>query len=113
MANYCFVAPILAGGVDRMHTLIKNEITNNAASHDAFLRSAGMSREQVWIQHTPMGDFAIVSYEVEDPAKTFSAIATSTHPYAVKFRNHLTAAHGIDFTKPMDMNERLLDWHAN
>jgi len=111
MANYCFVAPILEGGVDKMHSYIKNEVTNNA-SHDEFLRSAGMTREQVWVQHTPMGDFAVVSFEVEDPAKTFAAIATSKHPYAVKFRNHLKTVHGIDVTQPMDLNERVLDWRA-
>jgi len=111
MANYCFVAPILEGGLDRMHAFIKNEITNNA-SHDEFLRSAGMSREQVWVQHTPMGDFAVVSYEVEDAAKVFAAVATSSHPYAAKFRAHLKAAHGIDVTQPMELNQRVLDWHA-
>ena len=111
MANYCFVAPILPGGLDRMHAFIKNEITNNA-SHDEFLRSAGMSREQVWVQKTPMGDFAVVSYEVEDAGKVFAAVATSNHPYAVKFRNHLKAAHGIDVTQPMELNERVLNYQA-
>ncbi len=111
MANYCFVTPILEGGVDKVHSFIKNEITNNA-SHDEFMRSVGLSREQLWIQHTPMGDFAVASFEVEDTAKTFAAIATSTHPYAVKFRNHLKTAHGVDLTQPMELNQRVLDWHA-
>ncbi|MDR3576988.1 MAG: hypothetical protein P4L50_24245 [Anaerolineaceae bacterium] len=111
MANYCFVAPILPGGLDKMQAFIKNEVTNNA-SHDEFLKSAGMSREQVWVQKTPMGDFAVVSWEVEDAGKTFAAMVTSNHPYAVKFRNHLKAAHGIDVTQPMELNERMLNWQA-
>ena|ERR1035437_4750126 len=111
MANYCFVAPILAGGMDKVHSFIKDEITNNA-NHDRFNRSAGMTREQVWVQHTPMGDFAVVSYEVDDPAKTFAALASSTDPYAVKFRNFLKEVHGIDFSQPMQLNERVLNWVA-
>jgi hypothetical protein len=59
-----------------------------------------------------MGDFAVVSYEVEDAAKTFAAVAISSHPYAAKFRAHLKAAHGIDVTQPMELNQRVLDWHA-
>jgi hypothetical protein len=112
MANYCFVAPILAGGADKMVSFIQDEITNNA-NHDRFVRSAGMTREQVWIQHTPMGDFAVVSYEVEDPATTFAALTNSTDPYAIKFRNFLKEAHGIDFSQPMPLNDLVLNWAAN
>jgi hypothetical protein len=110
MANYCFVAPILPNGMEKMQTFIKNEVPT--PSHDEFMRSAGLSREQVWVQHTPMGDFAVVSFEVEDAGKTFAAIATSKHAYAVKFRNHLKAVHGIDVNQPMELNERVVNWQA-
>jgi hypothetical protein len=111
MANYCFVVPILPGGADKMLAFIQNEIKNNP-EHDRVVKSAGMTREQVWIQPTPMGDFAVVSYEVDDPAKTFRVLTDSTEPYAIKFRNLLKEAHGVDFSQPMPLNTLARNWAA-
>jgi len=111
MANYCFVAPILPGGEDKMNKWIHDEL-GKSADHDRVMRQAGVSREQVWIQRTPMGDFAVASYESDDPAKTFQVLASSNDPWAAKFRDLLSKVHGIDFSKAMPLNELVADWHA-
>ena len=111
MSNYCFVAPILPGGEDTMKVWIHENLNKNA-DHDRVMRQAGVSREQVWIQHTPMGDFAVSSFETDDPGKTFKTFTNSNDPWAAKFRNMLTKAHGIDFSHPMPLNELVADWHA-
>ncbi|HEX5891874.1 MAG TPA: hypothetical protein VFY41_03350 [Nitrososphaeraceae archaeon] len=36
----------------------------------------------VWIQHLPQGDFAIASYETNDPEQSFKVLATSNDPWA-------------------------------
>ena len=111
MANYCFCAPILPGGEERMNNWKKDEIHGKgSAGHDKVFHEAGITREQVWIQRTPMGDFAVVSFEVESPEKAFKTLATSTDPWAAKFRDLLKQAHGIDVKKPMAPNERFVDW---
>jgi hypothetical protein len=46
----------------------------------------------VWIQHLPQGDFAIASYETNDPEQSFKVLATSNEPWAAKFREHLKKA---------------------
>ena len=77
------------------------------------LKAAGISREQVWIQHTSQqGDLAIASYETEDPEQSFKVLATSNEPWAAKFREHLKKAHGIDITQSsnMQLNRLLADW---
>ena len=75
------------------------------------LERAGISREQVWIQHLPQGDFAIASYETNDPEQSFKVLATSNEPWAAKFREHLKKAHGLDITQsPMKLNELIVDW---
>ncbi len=84
-------------------------IVNNK-EHDEVFRAAGISREQAWVQHTPQGDFAVVSMEVKDPAKAFQAFATSPKPWAVKFREFLKNAHGFDVTHPVPPNELIVDW---
>ena len=111
MSNYCFVAPILPGGEDTMKVWIHENLNKNA-DHDRVMRQAGVSREQVWIQHTPMGDFAVSSFETSDPGKTFQFLVSSNDPWAARFRNLLNKAHGIDFSHPMPLNELVANWHA-
>ena len=83
--------------------------------HNEFYRSAGISREQLWIQRAPTGsgapDLAIVSIETNDPAQTLKEFATSNHSWAVKFREFAKKAYGVDFTgPPPSLNENIVDW---
>jgi len=90
----------------------QNEI-HDSTGHDKVFHEAGITREQVWIQRTPMGDFAVASFEVEDPAKAFKVIATSTDPWAARFRDFLKQAHGVDVKQPMALNEQLVNWKVS
>jgi hypothetical protein len=94
-----------------MKAWIKDEV-KNSAGHDRVILQAGISREQVWIQPTPMGDFAISSFETEDAGKAFQVLTTSNDPWVAKFRDLLSKAHGIDFSQPMPLKEQVADWHA-
>ena len=83
--------------------------------HDDFYKSAGISREQLWIQRGPpvtgAPDLAIVSIETNDPAQTLKEFATSNHSWAVKFREFANKAYGVDFTgPPPPLNENIVDW---
>jgi hypothetical protein len=89
---------------------IKENIVNNK-EHDKVARAAGISREQVWVQHSPQGSLAVVSFEVKDAGNAFKTIGTSTDPWAVAFREFLMKAHGIDVSKPAPLNEQVVDWH--
>ena len=117
MTNYCFVLPFLSGRID----LAKKFAQENGGSnkeHDEFYKSAGISREQVWIQRSPPGsgspDLEIVSIEINDPGQTFKEFATSNHPWAVKFREFAKSAYGIDFIgPPPPLNESIVDWQQS
>lgn len=114
MTNYCFALSFLPGGIE----LAKKFAQENSGSnkeHDEFYRSAGISREQVWIQRSPPGsgapDIEIVSIGTDDLAQTFKEFATSNHSWAVKFREFAKKAYGIDFTGPSPpVNENIVDW---
>ena len=110
MANYCFAAPVLPGTESLIQKWIREGIVNNK-EHDKALRAAGISREQVWVQQTPQGALAIASLEVKDAGSALKAIATSTDPWMVSFREFLQAAHGVDMSKPAPLNEQVVDWH--
>ena len=94
-----------------MQKWISEKITDNL-EHDAFHKENGISREQVWLQRTPMGTFAVVSMEVEDPGHVFHAIGNSQDPYAVGFRDLLKTAHGFDPSQAAPLNEQVVDWQA-
>lgn len=110
MANYCFTVPILPGGIELMKKWNAENIVNNK-EHDAVLKTAGVSREQVWIQHLPQGDFAVASYETNNPGQSLKVLATSNEPWAIKFREHLKKAHGFDIAQSAGQpNELIINW---
>jgi len=82
-ANYCFIAPILPGGIELMKKWNEESIVNNK-EHDAVFMTAGITHEQVWIQHMPQQnqDFVVASYETSDPEQSFKVLATSKEPWA-------------------------------
>ena len=110
--NYCFITPILPGGIELMKKWNEENIVDNK-EHDAVFMAAGITHEQVWIQHLPQQnqDFAVASYETSDPEQSFKVLATSNEPWAVKFREHLKKAHGLDIAQTsLKLNELLIDW---
>jgi signal transduction protein with GAF and PtsI domain len=110
MANYCFTVPTSSGGIELMRKWNQENIINNQ-EHDAVFKAAGISREQVWVQHSPQGDFAVVNYETDDPEHSFKVLATSSEPWAVKLREHLKKAHGLDIAQSaMQVNELVINW---
>jgi hypothetical protein len=110
--NYCFTIPILPGGIELMKKWNEENIVNNK-EHDAVFMTAGITHEQVWIQHMPQQnqDFVVASYETSDPEQSFKVLATSDKPWAVKFREHLKNAHGLDIAQSsMQINELVVNW---
>lgn len=110
MANYCFTAPILPGQEEYLRKYIREDMVHNA-DHDRIMRLAGITREQLWIQPTPnMGSLLVMSIESNDPAKAMQLLATSSDPWAARFRDYLKRVHGVDAAQPMPLNQQLYDW---
>jgi hypothetical protein len=113
MTNYCFTVPILPGGMDLMKKWTEENIVNSK-EHDAVMKAAGISREQVWIQYLRQGDFAVAIYETDNPEHSFRVLATSQEPWAAKFREHLKKAHGIDLLAGSSLpsiNKMMVGWN--
>jgi len=59
----------------------------------------------------PQGDFAVASYETNNPEQSLKVLATSSEPWAVKFREHLKKAHGFDIAQSaVQPNELIINW---
>jgi hypothetical protein len=115
MINYCLALPYLPGGIE-LAKKFAEENCGHSKEHDEFYKTAGISRENVWIQRSPPGsgapDLEVVSLETIDPSKTLKEFATSNHPWAVKFREYAKKAYSIDFAGPLPpLNEMIIDWH--
>jgi hypothetical protein len=113
MVNYCLALPLLRGGIELAKKFAEENGGHNK-EHDEFYKIAGISRENVWIQRSPprsdAPDLEVVSLETNDPSKTLKEFATSTHPWAEKFREYANKAHGIDFAGPLPLlNEMIID----
>ena len=63
--------PLLPGKME-LSKKFEEENGGHGKEHDEFYKIAGVTREQVWIQHSPPGsgapDLEIVSLETENPA---------------------------------------------
>jgi hypothetical protein len=119
MVNYCFVNAILPGKIDLVKKFANENGANNT-EHNEFFNIIGISREQVWIQPAPTNnnegipDICIVSWETDDPVKTFKDFAMSDHPWAIKFWEFAKEAFGIDIkkvTSPPPLNDLVVDWY--
>jgi hypothetical protein len=116
MVHYCFALPYIQVGLELAKKFAKEN--TNTEEHDEFYKLVGISREQVWIQHSALGssapDVEIISLETNDPANVLKEFATSNHPWGVKFREFAKNAFGIDFSgPPSPLNENIVDWHQS
>ena len=110
MATYAFFTPIKPGKTDTWKQYV-NEMTGaRKAELAASRKRVGLTREDVWLQQTPMGDFAVVYWEAADIGNVFHGLMTSQDPFDAWFREKVFGEiHGIDPTGPMPpMNQQML-----
>jgi hypothetical protein len=113
MAYYAFINPVIAGKMDSWKSYIQE--MNGPRNHERkeSRKKVGLTVERVWLQHTPMGDFAVVYWEAKDISKVFEALMKSDASFDKWFRDKvLVEVHGMDLSKPMPMNELMLDFKA-
>jgi len=61
----------------------------------------GISRQRVWLQHTPEGDMAITVQEGEEPQRAMEALGKSENEFDVWFKAQLKDIHGLDLSQPL------------
>jgi hypothetical protein len=113
MEHYAFANPVLAGKLDAWKIYIKEMNGPRNKERNESRKKVGLSVERVWLQHTPMGDFAVVYWEAKDIGRVFEGLIKSDAPFDKWFRDKiLVEVHGMDLSKPLPMNELMLDFKA-
>jgi CubicO group peptidase (beta-lactamase class C family) len=109
--SVALVAPLLPGKteIDRaaLQSCANGERT---AAHQASRKRHGITREAVWIQSTPAGDFAVVYLETDDLQAAFAGLSTSADPFDSWFREHTLDALGLDLTHGFPPPDQALDY---
>ena len=110
MSVYAFVTPIAKGKTAKWKAYVKEMTGPKGKELKASRKKLGMTKEEVWLQKTPMGDFAVVYWEARDIGKVFSGLLKSTDPFDKWFRDKvLGEIHGMKASDPMPpMNEQVL-----
>jgi hypothetical protein len=117
MVNYCLALPFLPGGTELAKKFTEENGTTK--EHDEFFKIARITQERIWIQRSAPGsgapDLEIVNIETDDLDKMLKEYATSSHPWAIKFRKFVSKAFGIDLSSgpPQPLNELIVDWRES
>ena len=113
MACYAFTNPVIEGKIDTWKAYIEEMNGPRANERKESRKKAGLTLERVWLQKTPMGDFAVVYWEGDDIGKVFERFMTSNEPFDTWFREKiLVECHGMNVSSPPPMNEMVLDYKA-
>jgi hypothetical protein len=74
----------------------------------------GVTRQRVFLHHTPEGPMEIMVMEADDPGRALEIIATSAEPFDVEFREFVMNIYGLDLSQPPPgpLPEQVLDWTA-
>jgi len=63
--------------------------------YQAARKKMGVTHERAWLQHTPQGDFVVVSIEGKNAPKLFEKFAASKEPFDKWFAAQIADIHGI------------------
>jgi hypothetical protein len=109
MTSYAFAMPLVPGKTEAWRGYVKELTGPRSAEYKASRQRAGITKEHVFLQATPMGDFVVVAMECDDPATVIERLLASTDPFDVWFRDKvLIEAHGVDpSAPPPPMNETI------
>ena len=111
MASYAFMNPIKAGKTEAWKGYVKEMTGSRAKAMKDSRKRAGLTKEEVFLQRTPAGDFAVVYWEAPDIGKVFQNLMTSKDSFDQWFRDKiLVEVHGMNPNgPPPPMNEQILD----
>jgi hypothetical protein len=109
MATYAFTAPVLEGTTAKYRDFVDTLVGARREEAEAIRRTAGLDREQIFLQSTPMGDFAVVVWETNDFAKVAKTFANDTSDFGAWFRSSLETFHGFDIATVEMPTPTLLD----
>jgi len=107
---YVLAAPVLPGKLEKWKGMLKEVKGKRKKDYQASRKKMGIKHERVWLQHSPMGDFVLVSFEGKDTSRVLERFMKSKDPFDTWFAKNLEEIHGIEVSAgPPEINELYLD----
>ena len=107
-----FAAPLAEGKAGAGREFMREAFESRRQELTESRLALGQVREEVFLNHTPMGDIAVVYLEGEDPVRANRTFAASQRPYDRWFKDGLKEVFppNVDFDQPVPPNEQVFDW---
>ena len=113
MKLYAFVAPIKPGKTEEFRKFMGELQGSRKGDYEASRKSAGLTRENVFLQKTPMGEMVVVVQEAETQQGALDSLRSMKDPFNGWFFDRIKDLHGIDMVgTDVPENELLLDYRA-
>ena len=113
MAAMTFTVPLVNGMTEHWKQAVAQLTGPRAAEYAASRQRAGLTRELVCLQHTPMGDLVCVLLEGSDPMGSMRKLMESQDPFDQWFAKTIfVESHGLSPTAQPPAPEVILDWKA-
>jgi hypothetical protein len=110
MASYAFMSPLVPGKLQTWMQYVRDMKTTYRSEFEASRKRLGLTKEEVWLQHSPEGACAVVYWEAADIPRVFRDLMTSNEPFDKWFRDRvLIEVHGMNpSAPPPPMNEKIV-----
>ena len=100
MASLAFVFPLRAGKTGNWRDWGMEIRGPRRSEYEAFSRQLGLSVQRAYLQHTPLGDQAVIYLEGNDLQRAFQHLRTAQDPFAVWVRQQVKDLFdGVDLTQ--------------
>jgi hypothetical protein len=108
-----FAAPLAESKADAGTQFIREAFETRKQELTESRLALGQTREEVFLNRTPMGDFAVIYLEGDDPVRANQGFASSQKPYDRWFKDRLKEIFPpyVDFDQPVPPNQQVFEWH--
>jgi hypothetical protein len=109
-----FAAPLQAGKTEQARRFAREAYVDRRNELGESRLSKGITREEVYLNRTPMGDLVVVYAEGDDPVEGNRQFASSQSRFDRWFKDSCKEIFPpyVDFDQPVPANEELFSWTA-
>ncbi len=112
--SLAFAAPISPAKIEAWKGLVGEILGPRHGEHESSRRRLGITRETVWLQHSPAGELLIFYIEADDPERVLQGMTESTEPFDLWLKQQLEHIPGLflETARAGFANEKYIDWRA-
>jgi hypothetical protein len=109
MSGFAFSIPVVPGKEELDRNTLDEMLGARRADYEAALKRAGITRQAIWHQETPVGTVAVVYVEGEDPEAGVARFSASDDEFNTWFREQMKEVHGVDISQAQLVATRVHD----